>query len=69
MRSDLESKVSKDDRSRLITASMNEKLRKKYSIKRDDKLFAVVSLKSHWAQAEAVELNLIEHDGGNTLPL
>jgi peptidyl-prolyl cis-trans isomerase SurA len=43
MRSDLESKVSKDDRSRLITASMNEKLRKKYSIKRDDKLFAVVS--------------------------
>ncbi|MDH4402843.1 MAG: peptidylprolyl isomerase [Flavobacterium sp.] len=43
MRSDLESKVSKDDRSRLITASMNEKLRKKYSIKRDDKLYAVVS--------------------------
>ena len=43
MRSDLESKVSKDDRSRLITASMNEKLRKKYSIKRDDKFYAVVS--------------------------
>ena len=43
MRSDLESKVSKDDRSRLITASMNEKLRKKYTIKRDDKLYAVVS--------------------------
>jgi peptidyl-prolyl cis-trans isomerase SurA len=43
MRSDLESKVSKDDRSRLITASMNEKLRKKYSIKRDDKFYATLS--------------------------
>jgi len=43
MRSDLESKVSKDDRSRLITASMNEKLRKKYSIKRDDKFYSVLS--------------------------
>ena len=43
IRSDLESKVSKDDRSRLITASMNEKLRKKYSIKRDDKFYATLS--------------------------
>ena len=43
MRSDLESKVSKDDRSRLITASMNEKLRKKYSIKRDNKFYATLS--------------------------
>lgn len=43
MRSDLESKVSKDDRSRLITASMNEKLRKKYSIKREDKLYTLIS--------------------------
>jgi peptidyl-prolyl cis-trans isomerase SurA len=43
MQSDLESKVSKDDRSRLITASMNEKLRKKYSIKRDDKFYATLS--------------------------
>jgi peptidyl-prolyl cis-trans isomerase SurA len=43
MRSDLESKVSKDDRSRLITASMNEKLRKKYTVKRDDKFYAVLS--------------------------
>ena len=42
MRSDLESKVSKDDRSRLITASMNEKLRKKYSIKRDDKFYSII---------------------------
>ena len=43
MRTDLESKVSKDDRSRLIVASMNEKLRKKYSIKRDDKYYTVIS--------------------------
>ncbi len=43
MQPDLESKVSKDDRSRLIVASMTEKLRKKYTIKRDDKYFAVVS--------------------------
>ena len=43
MRSDLESKVSKDDRSRLITASMNVKLRKKYKIKKDEKFFAVIS--------------------------
>ena len=43
MQPDLESKVSKDERSRLIVASMTEKLRKKYTIKRDDKYFAVVS--------------------------
>jgi len=43
MRTDLESKVSKDDRSRLITASMNVKLRKKYSIKRDDKYYGTIS--------------------------
>ena len=43
MRTDLESKVSKDDRSRLITASMNVKLRKKYSIKRDDKFYGTIS--------------------------
>lgn len=43
MQPDLESKVSKDDRSRLIVASMTDKLRKKYTVKRDDKLFAVVS--------------------------
>ena len=43
MQPDLESKVSKDDRSRLIVASVTDKLRKKYTVKRDDKLFAVVS--------------------------
>ena len=43
MQPDLESKVSKDDRSRLIVASVTDKLRKKYTVKSDDKLFAVVS--------------------------
>ena len=40
---DLESKVSKDDRSRLITNSLNEKLRKKYTIKVDAKNFEATS--------------------------
>ncbi len=39
MKVELENKVSKDDRSRLITNSLNEKLRKKYAIKRDDKVY------------------------------
>lgn len=39
VKSELENKISKDDRSRLITNSLNEKLRKKYEIKRDDKLY------------------------------
>jgi peptidyl-prolyl cis-trans isomerase SurA len=43
MKVELENKVSKDDRSRLITNSLNEKLRKKYTVKRDDKLYAALS--------------------------
>lgn len=43
MKSELESKVGKDDRSKKITASLNEKLRKKYTHKRDNKLFASIS--------------------------
>ncbi len=43
MKVELENKVSKDDRSRLITNSLNEKLRKKYAIKRDDKLYAALA--------------------------
>ena len=43
MKSELENKVGKDDRSRLITNSLNEKLRKKYAIKRDNKLYAAAS--------------------------
>ncbi len=42
MKVELENKVSKDDRSRLITNSLNEKLRKKYTVKRDDKLYAAL---------------------------
>jgi len=43
MKVELENKVSKDDRSRLITNSLNDKLRKKYTVKRDDKLYAALS--------------------------
>ncbi len=39
MKADLEEKISKDERSRLITASLNEKLRKKYTVKKDSKLY------------------------------
>lgn len=41
-RVELENKISKDDRSRLITNSLNEKLRKKYPIKKDAKLYATL---------------------------
>ena len=40
---ELENKISKDDRSRLITNSLTEKLRKKYNIKRDNKTYAAIS--------------------------
>lgn len=43
MQSDLDTKIRRDDRSRLITNSMNDKLRKEYPIKRDDKLYAAIS--------------------------
>ncbi|ESU29268.1 peptidyl-prolyl cis-trans isomerase [Flavobacterium limnosediminis JC2902] len=36
---DFDSKIRKDDRSRLINASLNEKLSKKYPVKRDDKVY------------------------------
>lgn len=42
MKVELESKVGKDDRSRLITNSLNEKLQKKYAPKRDAKLYALL---------------------------
>jgi peptidyl-prolyl cis-trans isomerase SurA len=43
MKTELENKIGKDDRSRKLTTSLNDKLRKKYTIKRDDKLFAKVA--------------------------
>lgn len=43
MQSELENKVSRDERSRLITNSVTEKLRKKYSLKRNEKLYAATS--------------------------
>lgn len=41
-RIELENKISKDDRSRLITNSLTEKLRKKYPVKRDAKLYSSI---------------------------
>lgn len=43
MESDLDAKIRKDDRSRLITDSMNEKLRKRFAVKRNEKLYAVAA--------------------------
>ena len=42
MKGELESKVGKDDRSRLITNSLNDKLQKKYAPKREAKLYALL---------------------------
>ena len=43
MKSELETKIAKDDRSKKITASLNEKLRKKYTYKKDTKQFGLLS--------------------------
>lgn len=43
MKPELEAKIGKDDRSKKITASLNEKLRKKYTYKRDEKQFTAIS--------------------------
>ncbi len=43
MKTELENKVSKDDRSRLISNSLTEKLRKKYPIKLDKKVYSKVA--------------------------
>jgi peptidyl-prolyl cis-trans isomerase SurA len=43
MKMEMENKIGKDDRSKKITASLNEKLRKKYTYKRDNKVFEQLS--------------------------
>lgn len=43
MKNELESKIGKDDRSKKITASLNEKLRKKYTYKKDTKQYGLIS--------------------------
>ena len=43
MQADLDNKIRKDERSRLITNSLTEKLKKKYAVKRNDKLYAALS--------------------------
>ncbi|WP_298141622.1 peptidylprolyl isomerase [Flavobacterium sp.] len=42
-KTELENKIARDDRSRLITNSLTEKLRKKYKVKRDEKMFTALS--------------------------
>ncbi|MBC7524258.1 MAG: peptidyl-prolyl cis-trans isomerase [Flavobacterium sp.] len=42
-KTELENKISKDDRSRLISNSLTEKLRKKYNIKRDNKVYGTTA--------------------------
>ncbi|WP_293871617.1 peptidylprolyl isomerase [Flavobacterium sp.] len=42
-KSELETKIGKDDRSKKITEKLNEKLRKKYTYKQDNKQFAILS--------------------------
>jgi peptidyl-prolyl cis-trans isomerase SurA len=41
-KAEIQNRVGKDERSRLIAESMNEKLRKKYKIKRDEKTYAAI---------------------------
>ena len=43
LRTELDSKISKDERSRIIEKSMNTKLRKKYTINKDKKMIASVN--------------------------
>jgi peptidyl-prolyl cis-trans isomerase SurA len=43
MKNELETKIGKDDRSKKITASLNEKLRKKYTYKTDAKQYGLIS--------------------------
>jgi peptidyl-prolyl cis-trans isomerase SurA len=43
MKSELENKVGRDDRSKKITASLNEKLRKKYKFKKETKEYAAIA--------------------------
>ena len=42
MQVELENKIGRDDRSKLIAASMNEKLRKKYAVKRNEKTYSSI---------------------------
>ncbi|MCF6128198.1 peptidylprolyl isomerase [Flavobacterium sp. AS60] len=59
MKNELENKIGKDDRSKKITASLNEKLRKKYTYKKDAKQYTLISklvtndfYESKWALPE-----------------
>jgi peptidyl-prolyl cis-trans isomerase SurA len=58
---DFDNKIRKDDRSRLINASLNEKLRKKYAVKRNEKAYKyAVSLVNDKIYAKEWELPTIK---------
>jgi peptidyl-prolyl cis-trans isomerase SurA len=67
MKNELGDKIGKDDRSKKITASLNEKLRKKYTYKKDAKQYGLISkvvtndfYESKWAlPANASEYNAV----------
>ena len=72
MKADLDVKIRKDERSRLITNSMTEKLKKKYSIKKNDKVYALTAkavndkfYNGEWSVPKDVKLNanLVTIDG------
>ncbi|MBL7887870.1 MAG: peptidylprolyl isomerase [Flavobacterium sp.] len=42
-RKELENKISRDDRSRIITNTLTEKLRKKYTVKRNEKVYKALA--------------------------
>lgn len=65
MERELDAKIRKDDRSRLITNSLTAKLRKKYTVKRNDKLYekikALVTDK-YYSGEWTVPANLKDYD-------
>lgn len=57
VKTDFENKIKRDDRSRRITASLNDKLRKKYTVVKDDKVYSrAVKLVNDDFYAEAWKL-------------
>lgn len=64
LKTELEGKIAKDDRSRLITASITEKLKTKYTVKRDEAMYAKVQkavtndfYESKWFEPKSEEFN------------
>ncbi|MBF6608672.1 MAG: peptidylprolyl isomerase [Flavobacterium sp.] len=73
MEGELENKIARDERSRLIAASMNEKLRKQYPVKTNNKLYTAATKKvtdaiydNTWTMPEGIPegtlLNIAERE-------